>query len=445
MSATINVPKIRVGSSIPMAITLTDNGVAVDWSSVEEIVVMLYFEGKKLFGGKCTHIVSGTTLNVMYSADKPQFLGVADVVVNCKYLGMEKTFDRPVVEFVATTAEATGQSQIAHDPLAVDIDVEDVDTSLLDAAIHAAVAAAEAANEAASHGPMIGEDGYWYVWDAAQGEYVNTGVYAEGSGGGSDTSNCVKVIEQSFSMEQKAQARANIAAGTYDKPFTGIPASDLAAGVIPDVSGKADKVSGATADNFAGLDANGNLKDSGKKASDFATAAQGAKADTAYQKPVSGIPSTDIAAGVIPDVSGFYTKPAGGIPSTDLASGVQTSLGKADTAIQPSQTAGLLKNDGTVDTTAYGTYSKPSGGIPSSDMASAVQTSLGKADTAYQKPSTGIPASDLASGVIPDVSGKENTSNKVTSLSAQSTDTQYPSAKCVYDLIGDIETLLAAI
>ena len=57
--------------------------------------------------------------------------------------------------------------------------------------------------------------------------------------------------------------------------------------------------------------------------------------------------------------------------------------------------------------------------------------------TAYQKPQTGIPASDLASGVIPDVSGKENTSNKVTSLSAQSTDTQYPSAKAVVDYVDD--------
>ena len=36
-----------------------------------------------------------------------------------------------------------------------------------------------------------------------------------------------------------------------------------------------------------------------------------------------------------------------------------------------------------------GTYSKPSGGIPKSDLASAVQTSLGKADTALQSvPST---------------------------------------------------------
>lgn len=39
----------------------------------------------------------------------------------------------------------------------------------------------------------------------------------------------------------------------------------------------------------------------------------------------------------------------------------------------------------------------------------------------------------------------EQTTNKVTSLSSNSTDTQYPSAKCVYDLIGDVETLLAAL
>ena len=34
---------------------------------------------------------------------------------------------------------------------------------------------------------------------------------------------------------------------------------------------------------------------------------------------------------------------------------------------------------------------------------------------------------------------------KVTSLSASSTDTQYPSAKCVYDMIGNVEALLAAL
>jgi hypothetical protein len=91
----------------------------------------------------------------------------------------------------------------------------------------------------------------------------------------------------------------------YDKPGTGIPKTDLADDVqaslgkadtalqASDIADKADKVSGATADNFAGLDANGNLKDSGSKASDFATAAQGAKADSAIQTvKVNGVALT---------------------------------------------------------------------------------------------------------------------------------------------------------
>ena len=63
-------------------------------------------------------------------------------------------------------------------------------------------------------------------------------------------------------------------------------------------------------------------------------------------------------------------------------------------------------------------YDKPSGGIPKTDLANAVQSSLDKADTSIQ-----------------DVSGKEDKTNKVTSLSSSSTDIQYPSAKAVYDYI----------
>lgn len=47
----------------------------------------------------------------------------------------------------------------------------------------------------------------------------------------------------------------------------------------------------------------------------------------------------------------------------------------------------LVVNSDGITTAAeinYGTYSKPSGGIPKTDLASAVQTSLGKADTALQ-------------------------------------------------------------
>lgn len=81
-----------------------------------------------------------------------------------------------------------------------------------------------------------------------------------------------------------AEISASIALGeTQGTAYEGSKGKANADAIAALQTGKADKVSGATADNFAGLDANGNLKDSGSKASDFATAAQGAKADSAIQ------------------------------------------------------------------------------------------------------------------------------------------------------------------
>ena len=155
---------------------------------------------------------------------------------------------------------------------------------------------------------------------------------------------------------------------------------------------------------------------------------------------------TDVAAKGFTKNTGTYSKPAGGIPKSDLAAAVQTSLGKADSALQsvPStyRTAseqdtidsgkvdkvtgkGLSSNDYTdaakakVDSLApvatsgnyndlsdkptipapvtektvsgwgftknTGTYSKPTGGIPKADLANDVQALLGKADTALQE------------------------------------------------------------
>lgn len=73
-----------------------------------------------------------------------------------------------------------------------------------------------------------------------------------------------------------------------------------------------------------------------KSAADFGLATPSDIPDVSgfYTKPSSGIPVSDLASGVIPDVSGFYEKPSGGIPKTDLAEGVQTSLEKADSALQ---------------------------------------------------------------------------------------------------------------
>jgi hypothetical protein len=116
---------------------------------------------------------------------------------------------------------------------------------------------------------------------------------------------------------------------------------------------------------------------------------------------------------------------AAGLLATQLSAGVQTSLGKADTALQSAPVASvagktgvvtLVKADvglGSVDntsdvgkpvSTAQATaiglkYTLPGAGVPKTDLAAAVQTSLGVADTAYQKPGGGIPSSDMASAV----------------------------------------------
>jgi hypothetical protein len=95
--------------------------------------------------------------------------------------------------------------------------------------------------------------------------------------------------------------------------------------------------------------------------------------------------------GALPDTTtasdlGAYVKPSSGIPKTDLASAVQSSLNKADTALQTAPVTSVNTKTGAVSLTAsdLGAYTKPSTGIPKSDLASSVQTSLGKADTALQ-------------------------------------------------------------
>ena len=55
----------------------------------------------------------------------------------------------------------------------------------------------------------------------------------------------------------------------------------------------------------------------------------------------------------------------------------------------------------------------------------------------------GVPV--IVSGKTAYINGVEVNTNKVTSISSASTDTQYPSAKCVYDKLGDIDTALTHI
>lgn len=106
--------------------------------------------------------------------------------------------------------------------------------------------------------------------------------------------------------------------------------------ILPSVSGKADKVSSATNGNFAGLDSNGNLTDSGKKASDFQTALS---TQTAYTSKGSATKVPQITTNTLGQVTGI----------------TEVTITQPDVSnfISKSNTAGLVKNDGTIDTNTY--------------------------------------------------------------------------------------------
>ena len=92
-------------------------------------------------------------------------------------------------------------------------------------------------------------------------------------------------------------------------------------------------------------------------------------------------------------------------------------------------------------------YNKPSGGIPKTDLASSVQTSLGKADSALQNETDPVFSASAAAGIsssdISNWNGKLNASKVKTTTSTTSGD--------VYDvtyintMLGDIETILTTL
>lgn len=85
-----------------------------------------------------------------------------------------------------------------------------------------------------------------------------------------------------------------------------------------DVSAKADKVSQATSGNFAGLDVNGNLTDSGSKASDFAAASHSHAWSEITDKPFTTLGTgLSVSSGTLsPDVKSVSVTTTGTASST---------------------------------------------------------------------------------------------------------------------------------
>ena len=135
----------------------------------------------------------------------------------------------------------------------------------------------------------------------------------------------------------------------------GTPLTVTGKAVNIDLSGKADKVANATSGNLAGRDANGNLTDSGSKASDFATATAlsshtgnttvhiTSAERTKWNNKQDAISDLETIRSGAAAGATAYQKPATGIPYADLSSGVKGSLDKADTALQAADLADYAK------------------------------------------------------------------------------------------------------
>ncbi len=259
-------------------------------------------------------------------------------------------------------------------------------------------------------------------------------------GGGSSTVTAADITDATtigrtvLKAADAAAIRTAIGAGvgSYSKPGTGIPSSDFASAVQTSLS-KADTalqsvnaaaITNSTATGRAimtAVDAAGarttlgagtyTKPGTGIPSTDFTSAVQTSlgKADSALQSVASTnitdatttgralLTTTDAATARATLGAGTYSRPVNGIPSTDLTSAIQTSLGKADSALQSVASTNITDATATgralltaasvaaaMTTLGAGTYTKPGGGIPSTDLTTAIQTSLGLANTALQ-------------------------------------------------------------
>ena len=98
----------------------------------------------------------------------------------------------------------------------------------------------------------------------------------------------------------------------------------------------------------------------------------------------------------------------------------------------------------TADTMLKSVYDKDDDGIV--DKADASNTATNATDATNAKNLKKSDGTTIdADTITTKLANMENNTNKVKTLSSASTDTQYPSAKCVYDLVGDVESLLASL
>lgn len=238
----------------------------------------------------------------------------------------------------------------------------------------------EGAREAVSHYPIIGANGNWFVWNAELEEYEDTGHQSSGGGSGSGavdsvngkTGAVVLDAEDVGAMPDSATL-ADITGDSTHRTVTDAEKTEWDAKAdeedITDLQQQIDAIVGQSDVR----DVVGNYTEL-----------------TAYDTSMLG--NNDIVK-VLEDSthsngrSYYRWVITGGVGAWDYVGteGIGYTKAEADTLLNQKQ--GTISDLGTIRSGAQAgatAYQKPGTGIPKIDLASAVQTSIERADTALQ-------------------------------------------------------------
>ena len=177
-----------------------------------------------------------------------------------------------------------------------------------------------------------------FVYDATNSRYHVSAIDASNSGGGGVTPEAIVSATGDMTVQQAADTRGNIGAGTYSKPADGISIYDLKSDVQQSIS-RADNAVLVTQQSLTEMQKLQALVNLGVDTAVLYS-------NQTLNELQKNVARTNIGAGT-------YSKPSGGIPLTDLAESVETPV----TVVQVSG------NTPTIDAPAGNTIYKCTGDV----------------------------------------------------------------------------------
>lgn len=147
--------------------------------------------------------------------------------------------------------------------------------------------------------------------------------------------------EDEYSWEQVGSTAVDLSGySTTEEMNTAISAALSSYYSKTDIDGKLSEISTALGERYTKTEIDGKLDNKQDSISDLNDIRSGAaKGSTAYQKPAGGIPASDIASGVLPNVSDKESKMA--IVETDSSDTIQAEVGKCYTFSQDVNTLAI--------------------------------------------------------------------------------------------------------